>query len=151
MHSAYEDTMVNANRKAILDGLDTTEPVDPGEYATSGFEAAVKTVELMRSTFELLPPPDILQVFLAHGKSKKGMADDMWKAFGTKTISVMKNGTHLLAVLWESAWVAGAGEQNVRSTAALTQDEAMKICAPRDFLPSCSVDQIGALLTKPGA
>lgn len=149
MHSAYEDTMVNANRKKILEGLDDTPKVDPKEYVSNGFEAAVKTVDLMRSTFKLLPPPDILQAFLEHGKSKKGMAEDMWKAFGARTISAMQNGTHLLAVLWESAWVAGGGEENVDSTDALEEDQAMKICAPRDFLPSCSVDQIGALLERP--
>jgi hypothetical protein len=34
-------------------------------------------------------------------------------------------------------------------TDALTKDEAMEICAPGDFLPSCSVNEIGRLLSKP--
>jgi hypothetical protein len=62
----------------------------------------------------------------------------------------MQDGTHLLAVLWESAWKAGNGETNIESTAAITQEAAMDICAPPDFLQSCAVDEIGALLKRPG-
>jgi hypothetical protein len=53
------------------------------------------------------------------------------------------------SVLWESAWEVGSGETKVKSLRALTQDEAMAIVSDPDFLPSMSVDQIGASLKKP--
>jgi hypothetical protein len=54
----------------------------------------------------------------------------------------------LLAVLWETAWNAGDGETKVKATAPITEEAAMDICAPQDFLRSCAVDEIGALLKK---
>ena len=61
----------------------------------------------------------------------------------------MQAGTHLLAVLWESAWEAGGGENAVRSTKALTEDEAMEICADREFVPSLPIGGFGAILKRP--
>ncbi len=149
-HSAYEDAMVNANREKILAGLDKTKTVKAAELVSTGFEAAQKTVELMRATFTRLAPVDIVSAYVAFGKSKAGLADHLWSEFGAATISCMQDGTHLLAVLWESAWKAGNGETNIESTAAITQEAAMDICAPPDFLQSCAVDEIGALLKRPG-
>ncbi len=146
VHSAYEDDMVNAHREDILDGLKKTPKVSADELIADGFHAARETVELMRATFQLLPPPDIVQEYVEFHGPRKARAEDFWKAFGTKTIKAMQAGTHLLAVLWESAWEAGGGESGVRSTKALTEDEAMKICADRDFVPSLPVSGIGALL-----
>jgi hypothetical protein len=58
----------------------------------------------------------------------------------------MQASVQLLAQLWESAWTEGNGESNVRSTAALDETEAMDICRPQKFLPSCSIAEIGPLL-----
>jgi hypothetical protein len=113
---------------------------------TSGFQAARKTIELMRSTFKQIPPQKLVQVYVDVGKGGKASSDALWKAFGKKTISVMQDGAHLLAVLGESAWAAGDGEKNVRATRALTQDEAMAIVTDPDFVPSVTVDKIGAIL-----
>ena len=55
----------------------------------------------------------------------------------------MQSGSHLLAVLWESAWLAGSGETKVRSTRELTEAKAMAICADPDFIPSVSIGKIG--------
>src|SRR4029077_3186473 len=59
VHSAYEDAMVNANRVAILQGLEATDPPDPHDHVSNGYEAALRTIDLMRRTFELLPPTEI--------------------------------------------------------------------------------------------
>jgi hypothetical protein len=59
----------------------------------------------------------------------------------------MQDGTHLLAVLWESAWVAGGGESRKRDTSALKPEDAMDICAPEEFLPSCSIAEVGKFLS----
>jgi hypothetical protein len=148
VHSAYEDAMVNANRKKILDGLHRTKKVRAAERIGSGFEAAVKTIDLMRATLTRVPPAKIVGAYVAHGKSKKGLPERLWQQFGSDTIACMQDGTHLLAMLWESAWVKGNGETHVKSMAALTEDAAMEICAPLDFLRSCAIDEIGALLKR---
>ena len=147
LHSAYEDDMVNANRDKILADLNKTAQVRKDELVKTGYEAALKTITLMRSTFSKLPPQDLLDTYLGIGKNEKP-ADVLWRQFGRKTISAMQSGTHLLAVLWESAWLAGEGEKRRRRTSAISQNEAMVICARRTFLPSHAINQIGRLLKK---
>jgi hypothetical protein len=148
VHSAYEDAMVHDHRQDILDGLKQTPRVAKDEMITTGFEAARKTIDLMRSTFELIPPEDLVQTFVDVGKGGKASSDALWKAFGKKTISAMEDGAHLLAVLWESAWAVADGETNVRATRALTQDEAMVIVTDPDFVPSMTIDKIGSVLKR---
>jgi hypothetical protein len=105
----------------------------------------------MRATFNAIPPVKIVQTFVGLGKGKRGRAEAMWNAFGDDTIRVMRDGCHLLAVLWESAWSIGDGEHTIGATTALTQKKAMEICADREFLPSLTIDRIGATLTRPAA
>jgi hypothetical protein len=149
VHSAYEDRMVFDHRKEILSGLKRTPKVKKSELITNGFEAAQKTIDMMRGVFEQLPPLDMVQTYIDVGKGGKASSDALWKAYGQDTINVMKQGAHLLAVLWESAWEAGKGETKVRSLPALTQEEAMGIVTDPDFLPSMTVDKIGPSLKKP--
>jgi hypothetical protein len=95
----------------------------------------------------------MVQTYIDVGKGGKAASDALWKAYGQKTIDVMKQGSHLIAVLWESAWQVGGGEAKVqvRSLQALTQNQAMAIVSDPGFLPSMTVDQIGAHLKKPVA
>jgi hypothetical protein len=151
VHSAYEDEMVNAHREDILNGLGHTPTVSADELIEDGFTAAVRVVGLMRDTFKLLPPTDIVEAYLHFKGKRKDRADYMWKKFGAKTIKAMQAGTHLLAVLWESAWAQGDGESNVRATTTVTKDQAMGICGDRDFLESLPVGSIGAKLKHPQA
>lgn len=148
VHSAYEDKMIFDNRKRILDGLKKTPSVKPAERISSGKQAAEKAIGLMRNTFELLPPAEIVQTYINVGKGGKAASEALWSDFGTKTIQVMKNGTHLIAVFWESAWDVGQGESTMKSAVGLTQDEAMDIVKKADFLPSMSIGGIGAVLSK---
>ena len=149
VHSAYEDAMVHDHRKQILDGLEKTPVVEKDEWVANGFEAAKKTIAMMRDTFKDIPPADLVQAYIDVGAGGKASSDALWKAFGTDTIKVMQGGAHLLAVLWESAWNQGKGETNVGSTKALTQEEAMAIVADEGFCPSMSVDAIGSILKRP--
>ena len=148
VHSAYEDAMVFAHRTDILAGLKKTPKVKRTERIKTGFEAAQKTIELMRNTFNLIPPPKLVQTYIDVGKGGKPATDAMWKAYGKQTVSVMQDGAHLTALLWESAWEVGQGEANVTSTAALTQDAAMEIVSDPEFVPSTTIDKIGKLLKR---
>ena len=115
----------------------------PGSYGSSATEIFQEGLRI--------PPVKIVQTFVGLGKGKRGRAEAMWAAFGDDTIGVMRDGCHLLAVLWESAWALGDGERTIGATTALTRKKAMEICAERDFLPSLTIDRIGRTLTRPSA
>jgi len=55
--------------------------------------------------------------FVTVWESKAGRADALWAKFGDDTIKCMQDGTHLLAVLWESAWTTGDGDCEPRRDA----------------------------------
>jgi len=148
VHTAYEDDMVNAHRKDILDGLAKTPKVKKAELLDNGFEAAKATIALMRGTFTKIAPSDIVGAFIAFKGTKAQRAEAFWKQFGTKTVTCMQNGTHLIATLWESAWTKGGGESAGGSTAELTHKKAMGIVAKSSFLESFSIAKIGTHLTK---
>jgi hypothetical protein len=151
VHSAYEDAMVSARRDEILDGLAATPKVKADELIQTGFEAAKATIGMMRTVFERIPPRKIVQFYIESDAKPKELAEDMWKEFGQGTVECMQDGVHLLAILWQSAWVAGDGEQTVAAASikALTQQKAMKICQDEDFLPSMPINKIGEILRQP--
>ena len=148
VHTAYEDDMVNEKRALILKGLLGTPIARKTERVANGFEAARATIAMMRRTFTTIPPMEVVNAVIGFEGGGKARAEFMWKTFGDRTIDVMKGGSHLLAVLWESAWGAGAGESRVKAATALTQKRAMSICQNTEFLPSVTIDQIGRVLTR---
>ncbi len=151
VHSAYEDGMVSAHRDDILDGLKAIPKVKASELIETGFDAAKATIGMMRTVFQRVPPRKIVQFFVDSDAKPKQLADDMWGEFGEGTIRCMQDGVHLLAILWQSAWIAGDGDNTIPSSAlkALTKQKAMSICQDSGFLTSTSVDKIGPILRKP--
>ncbi|MFN7981103.1 MAG: hypothetical protein U0Q11_04535 [Vicinamibacterales bacterium] len=148
VHSMYEDDMVNAKRDIILKALATTPQVAKTELVTSGFGAAKAVIALMRRTFTTIPPIDIVNAFAALEVGGQAGANIMWEQFGDRTMQVMKDGTHMLGVLWESAWALGQGETRVKSVASIGQKKAMAVCQRSDFLPSVTINDIGRFLTR---
>ena len=151
VHSAYEDAMVNANRKDILTGLVATPKVKAAELIQEGSEAAKATIGIMRTVFKRIPPRKIVQFYINSDGKPKQLADDMWQKFGDRTIECMQDGVHLLAVLWQSAWVVGDGDHTISASAikAFTRQKVMKICQDEDFLPSMPVGKIKDILRQP--
>jgi hypothetical protein len=148
VHSMYETKMVGDNREAILEGLKKTPTVKANELIGTGRQAAEKVVKLMRNTFQTIDPADIVQAWNEGADSHGSRSKAFWAKFGKKTIQVMQDGTHLLAVLWESAWKDGGGEAKVKSTDALTEKRAKEIYEDRDFVPSCYINEIGEQLKE---
>jgi hypothetical protein len=146
IHSAYEDKMVFDHRADILEKLKQTAKVKKSERIGTGQEAAIETVALMRRTFKALPPAKLLQTFIDVGKGGKAASDALWSRHGQKTIAVMQDGAHTLALLWESAWNVGGGERAVTRRTTLSEKEAMDVVKDADFLPSLPVSRIGAVL-----
>jgi hypothetical protein len=145
VHGAYEDAMINAHRDDVLDALKDTPKVKSGELINSGFDAAKRTIALMHDTFKAIAPASIVDAYVNHDRSDGVRAEVFWEKFGDKTIECMQDGTHLLAVLWQSAWVEGKGSTTITAT-AITEKEAMKICGDADFLPSRTIANIGKFL-----
>lgn len=150
VHSAYEDDMVSAHRDDILKGLEATHPVKASDLITSGSGAAKATIAMMRKVFQRIPPRQIVQFYIDSDAKPKQLAEDMWHEFGKGTVTCMKDGVHLLAVLWQSAWVQGDAHHNIPAAAlpAVTKDHAMKICQNPDFLPSLQINKISTVLKK---
>jgi hypothetical protein len=140
--------MVSAHRDEILKGLKRPDKVDDSELIESGFDAAKRTIEMMRAVFKRVPPRRLVQFYIDSDAKPKQLADDMWDAFGQSTIQCMRDGVHLLAVLWQSAWLADGAGDAIPSSAleALTERQAMKICQNETFLPSVSIAAIGSIL-----
>jgi hypothetical protein len=146
VHTGYEDTMISANREEVLAALKQTPKTTKAEMISSGFEAAQLSIAMMRTTFKAIPPAKIVREFAEFEGKPRERAEHLWKKFGAKTLKNMKNGSHVLAVLWESAWLAGDGETKVRSARAITKEKAMDICADPDFIPSVSIARIAQFL-----
>ncbi len=151
VHSAYENAMVSAHRDEVLDGLAATPKVKASELIATGIDAAKRTVGMMRTVFERIPPRRIVQFYIDSDAKPKQMAENLWAEFGAGTVKCMQDGAHLLAVLWQSAWALGDGEQAIPAAAIreLTEPEAMGICQDADFLPSVSINRIGNILRQP--
>ncbi|WP_010584714.1 hypothetical protein [Schlesneria paludicola] len=139
-----EDGMVNSNRVKILRELGKVSAVKKTELIKSGFEAAQLTITMMRTVFNRIPPRKIVDFYINSDAKPKQLSEDIWNEFGDGTIECMKDGVHMLAVLWQSAWVAGDGDTSISASArkAITKSHAMKICQDADFLPSVGIADI---------
>lgn len=146
VHKGYEDDMISAFRENVLDGLLASPKTKANELVGSGFEAAERTIAMMRQTHQSIPPMAVVDAFGNFQGNPNERAKFLWDEFGEATIKNMQSGAHLLAVLWESAWTLGGGEQNVSTTPTLSEDEAMAICGAFDFIPSATIDRVGDLL-----
>ena len=151
VHSAYEDAMVNANRPDILDALESVPKVKASQLIKTGFQAAKATIGMMKIVFARVPPKKIVQFFIESDAKPKQLSADMFEEFGEGTMICMQDGVSLLAVLWQSAWVAGGGDQTIPTSAlkAFTRQRVMKICQDEEFLPSVPIGKIGKILSKP--
>jgi hypothetical protein len=151
VHSAYEDAMVNANRPDILDALESVPKVKASQLIKTGFQAAKATIGMMKIVFARVPPKKIVQFFIESDAKPKQLSADMFEEFGKGTMICMQDGVSLLAVLWQSAWVAGGGDQTIPTSAlkAFTRQRVMKICQDEEFLPSVPIGKIGKIIRKP--
>ena len=67
VHSAYEDAMVHAYREKIFAGLKATPKVKEEELIDTGFDAAKRTIAMMRRTFNAIPPTELVQTYIDVG------------------------------------------------------------------------------------
>ena len=70
VHAAYEDAMISAYRKDILSAQNDAESSE-SELVESGFAAARRTFEMMRTTYNTLPPIEIVDAFVPSKASRR--------------------------------------------------------------------------------
>lgn len=157
VHSAYEDGMVNYHTPEILAGVDPLIAHPPNFVPiNNGQNAAQATVQLMQDTFATISPPDIVDEFVqasGNGAGNKAIADALWSRFGQDTVRIMAAGAQTLAYIWNCAWEAGDGDNNVPKLklAAVDQDALINLYRSPGFLPSKTLDTISPLLQASAA
>jgi hypothetical protein len=109
VHADYETKLIDRKAEELFDGVDAIDrKVTPGELiGPNGKDAAKFVLQLMKSTVDLLSPEEVLEVW--RNSKGQGKFDRMWDELGPRTIQTIAAGSHALAVLWESAWKHGQG------------------------------------------
>ena len=150
VHVAFEDDMLDAKYDVILKALVKKLGASHGmKLAKNGQEAGFAVLELARRCRKKLPPKSIVDAYgdlVLTGKKSQATAV-LWSKFGTRTVDVIADGCRTLAMLWESAWVAGGGDQIAPSKlTAISEKRLQEIYEKTDFLPSKALGQIDAFL-----
>ncbi len=152
VHSAYETSMLAAKATALLPLIEATLPASGQSHGlplcTSGKEVARAILALMDRFAATLPPLTILDSYERAGAgTRKASLDAMWSELGDATAQVMSEGVRVLAMLWESAWIAGGGDSLAASLLkAIERDDIRARYIDKNFVPSLTLDQIGAVL-----
>lgn len=146
LHTAYEADMIGAKVDKVRDFLQGAKPKKPAKVKT-GREAARAAFHLMDRTFKTTDPRTIYETFRDAGGEKKASnaIDPMWNRFRDGTLRNMANGCATLAMLWESAWLAGKGKAPA-NPAAFKPGDLRTIYRKPKFLKSYSLKAIGAVL-----
>lgn len=143
VHRAYETKMLNSHVVELIQKLNEkleSAALPKPKAVANGHAAAVAVVELMDRAFHDLKPRDIIKAFNAEA--------DLWTKFGNQTVDLMAAGALTLAMIWESAWKQGHGKTKISSAdlGPVDQKGLAKLYLDPGFVPSKTIDQIGALL-----
>jgi hypothetical protein len=110
VHSYYESEMVDRRAGNIIAGVNAElKGRSAKPEINGGKEAAISVIELMRSTFETLPPPDIIKAY-RDSQNGDGRMEKFFSEVGERTMKCMAKGCLRLASIWESAWREGKGQ-----------------------------------------
>jgi hypothetical protein len=137
VHSDYETALVDRKAAELFEGVDAiaTKVVTGDLIGSSGKEAAKLVLKLMKKTVDLLPPEDILQVW--RDAKGRGKYDRMWEELGERTIKNVAAGSYTLAVLWQSAWKHGGGDNlPAAKLGKVPQTKLQALYNDREFVPS---------------
>jgi hypothetical protein len=150
VHVAYEDNMLDANVPDLLGGLQGLfGPNHQMGLVTGGQNAGFATIELMQRTRDHLKPMDLVEEYgqLVLSGTKDQAPTVLWQKFRQPTLEVIADGCRTLAMLWDSAWAEGGGNQI--STSKVTEVSLTSLqdtYEKQDFLPSAALDQVDQYL-----
>jgi len=145
VHSSYESDMFKYHAVELHDGLKRLVPKSSVAGIKGHHNAAAKVVELMLKTFDILPPSKIVERFkqVSPNQKPKPIANALWDSFSTETVEVMANSCRYLAMLWESAWREGGGNNTLAGAGAFQKPKLMGLYGKKSFLESCTLFTIG--------
>jgi hypothetical protein len=111
VHSVYETKMLDSRAAELVQGVNSSvgSKKVPATSFTGSAAAAQVTVELMRKTFDLIAPMEVIDAYNAQQGQQR--IDHMWDVLGTRTCKTIANGSLTLAHIWQSAWLEGNGNQ----------------------------------------
>jgi hypothetical protein len=143
VHSDYESKLIDKKMKLLFDGVNAkVKKVKTEELiGENGKEAAKRILELMQKTVTILPPIDIVESW-ANAKGR-GKFEKMWNDLGDRTIDVVAEGAHVLAILWQSAWKNGDGDRfDLADLIELDPDKLKKKYSTPTFVESFTLDNV---------
>jgi hypothetical protein len=150
VHSAYESAMVSRKAKDLVERI-SAELAPPHNLALcrDGQAAARATLTVMDEVAGILPPRTILTSFENNGANALvATLDGMWGELGDQTVEVMLVGAKALAMIWDSAWKLGNGNDIGGDQLVAVDEGAVRTRYIDDeFVPSRTLDEIGPLLT----
>ena len=111
VHSVYETKMLDRRAAELVEGVNSSvgSKKAPATPIVGSAAAANLTVELMRKTFDLIAPMEVIDAYNAQQGQQR--VEHMWDVLGTRTCKTIANGALTLAHLWQSAWLEGNGNQ----------------------------------------
>lgn len=146
IHGAYEGDMLNAHVDDLLDRLGgAVGQSHQMNLIEGGQNAGFAVVKLMRRTRGHIEPIRLVETYgaLVLADEKDRAPQVLWEEFGEQTIQVMADGCRTLAMLWESAWTEGNGDQIPTTQLTMkTKTRLREIYEDRDFVPSTPLGQI---------
>lgn len=150
VHSAYETAMIDRKQDPLRTGIPAKlNQLANLPFVASGKEAAQAIIDLMDRSARKVPPKKLVDAFVKAGGTKTvAVYDKLWDKFGDGTIAIMADGARVLAMIWESAWRAGNGNQIPESKLkALRKDTLAGLYRDPNFVPSLDLDHIKPSLT----
>jgi hypothetical protein len=152
VHSVYETTMIDHRADEIVERLPgvvaaTSQP--PG--VSNGQQAALAIVQLMARAAAAVDPGELVDAYAVTGDGKsKAVTTKLWNQFGTGTLATLADGVVTLGMIWESAWIAGGGNDKFTTQQMVAINRAKLQTLYEDeenvFVPSLDLDHIGPML-----
>jgi hypothetical protein len=150
IHSAYESAMIDHQAQALLAGfVDALSNTPRPDFAADGHGAAVATVELMDRAAQNVDPERLVDTYAdTDGGKSKAVTQILWDNFGDGTIATLADGCVTLAVIWESAWRAGGGEQrfSMGDMDPINKNSLRARYEKQSFVRSLDLDHIKSVL-----
>lgn len=149
VHSAYESRMLNAHVDELMEAI--SERIGDGGHGmgrvSGGQEAAFAVVELMKRVRQGVHPMDVVNTFGNAKEAGENATEALWEAYHSETADAIVDGSRVLAMLWESAWVEGQGQNIPQDRLRVVSAKRLKeLHSTQDFVESVSLDEVGKKL-----
>ena len=148
VHSDYEDRMINEHIDAFRGGVDAVVGQQKAMLPVrGGQDAGFAAVELMRRTRNRIDPMALVEAYAGALQGDGDASEVLWNKFGMATGAATADGCRVLAMLWESAWSEGNGQDiDDDLLAAVPAKELMAFYSDQLFVPSLPLDEVARVL-----